>query len=161
MCWYVTKQNIAISSRGDQRLEELSEAWTGQSITALIAWRERGMEKGSGRCWEPSEFNQTNIGTVSRATLGRLLGDGVESVWAFPSPVMPSWAENETETLRCSQSDSWHVDRLVGLVVKASASRVEDPRFESRLHHDFSGVESYQWLKNWHSSGYPARCLAL
>ena len=35
-------------------------------------------------------------------------------------------------------------DRLVGLVVKASASRVEGPGFESRLRRDFSGVESYQ-----------------
>ena len=33
---------------------------------------------------------------------------------------------------------------LVGLVVKASASRTEDPGFESRLRRDFSGVESYQ-----------------
>ena len=36
--------------------------------------------------------------------------------------------------------------RLVGLVVKASASRAEGPGFESRLRRDFSGVESYQWL---------------
>ena len=35
-------------------------------------------------------------------------------------------------------------DRLVGLVVKVSASRAEDPRFESRLRQDFWGVESYQ-----------------
>ena len=35
-------------------------------------------------------------------------------------------------------------DRLVGLVVKTSASRAEDPGFESRLRRDFSGVESYQ-----------------
>ena len=35
-------------------------------------------------------------------------------------------------------------DRLVGLVVKASASRAEDPGFESRLRRDFSGMESYQ-----------------
>ena len=33
---------------------------------------------------------------------------------------------------------------LVGLVAKASASRVEDPGFESLLRRDFSGVESYQ-----------------
>ena len=52
-------------------------------------------------------------------------------------------------------------DRLVGLVVKASASRAEGPGFKSRLHRDFFGVESYQWLKNWRSSGYPARRLAL
>ena len=34
--------------------------------------------------------------------------------------------------------------RLVGLVVKASASRAGDPGFESRLRQDFFGVESYQ-----------------
>ena len=53
------------------------------------------------------------------------------------------------------------LDRLVGPVVKASASRAEGPGFESRLRRDFFGVESYQWLKNWHSSGYPAMRLAL
>ena len=37
---------------------------------------------------------------------------------------------------------TWY--HLVGLVVKASASRVEDPGFESCLHRDFAGVESYQ-----------------
>ena len=44
---------------------------------------------------------------------------------------------------------------------KASASRVEDPGLESRLRREFFGVASYQWLKNWHSSVYPARRLAL
>ena len=39
---------------------------------------------------------------------------------------------------------SLDVHRLVGLVVKASASRAEDPAFESRVRRDFSGVESYQ-----------------
>ena len=43
---------------------------------------------------------------------------------------------------RCLQMFSAY--RLVGLVVKASASRVEDPGFESRLRQDFFGVESYQ-----------------
>ena len=52
-------------------------------------------------------------------------------------------------------------DCLVGPVVKASASRVEDPGFESHLRWDFSRVESYQWLQNWHSSGNPARRLVL
>ena len=28
---------------------------------------------------------QRNIGTVSNATLGKLLRDGVERMWAFPS----------------------------------------------------------------------------
>ena len=65
--------------------------------------KERGVEKGSGRHStlqgrERSVFNQTNIGTVSRTALGRLLRDGAERVWAFPSATMPSWAETETET---------------------------------------------------------------
>ena len=38
----------------------------------------------------------------------------------------------------------YHEDGLVGLVVKASASRAEGPGFESRLPRDFFGVESYQ-----------------
>ena len=64
-------------------------------------------------------------------------------------PMCSTWFAND-----CAQAD-----RLVGLVVKAPASRVEGPGFKSRLPRDFFGVESYQWLKNWHSSGYPARRL--
>ena len=57
--------------------------------------KERGVEKGSGRHStlkgrQRSVFNQANIGTVSRAALGRLLRDGEERVWAFPSATMPS-----------------------------------------------------------------------
>ena len=52
--------------------------------------KERGVEKGSGghstfRGRERSVFNQANIDTVSR----RLLRDGAERVWAFPSAAMP------------------------------------------------------------------------
>ena len=36
------------------------------------------------------------------------------------------------------------LDRLIGQVVTAYASRAEDPGFESCLCRDFSGVESYQ-----------------
>ena len=39
------------------------------------------------------------------------------------------------------------LDRLVGLVVKASASRTEGPGFESRLHRDFSGSSHTSDLK--------------
>ena len=50
--------------------------------------KERGVEKGSGRHSTlqgrgRSVFNQTNIGTVSRGTLGRLLRNGAKRVWAF------------------------------------------------------------------------------
>ena len=61
----------------------------------------------------------------------------------------------------CTLLWSSHLYHLIGLVVKASASRAEDPGSESRLHQDFFRVKSYQWLKNWHSSGYPVRRLAL
>ena len=40
--------------------------------------------------------------------------------------------------------DLFVAHRLVGLVAKASASRAEDPGFESRLLRVFFGVESYQ-----------------
>ena len=50
---------------------------------------ERGMERGSAR--RPSLkgrkraiVNQTNTGSVSKATLGKLLRDGLERIWAFP-----------------------------------------------------------------------------
>ena len=57
--------------------------------------KERGVEKGSGRHStlqgrERSVVNQTNIDTVSRTTMGRLLRDGAERVWAFPSATMSS-----------------------------------------------------------------------
>ena len=44
------------------------------------------------------------------------------------------------------------VNRLAGLVVKASASGVEDPGFESRLRWDFSGSSHTSDLKigAWH-----------
>ena len=74
----------------------------------------------------------------------------------FPFLFLSSSRDQCRDELISSYSDN----RLVGLVVKASAWRAKDPGFESRLRQDFSGVESYQWLKNWHSSGYPARRLA-
>ena len=49
-------------------------------------------------------------------------------------------------TADCRQAVHKHLlrYRLVGLVVKASASRADDPGFESRLSRDFFGVQSYQ-----------------
>ena len=34
---------------------------------------------------ERAIVSQTNIGTVSKATLGKRLRDGVERTWAFPN----------------------------------------------------------------------------
>ena len=51
---------------------------------------ERGVEKGIARRSslkgrERAIVNQTNIGTVSKANLGKLLRDSVERIWALPS----------------------------------------------------------------------------
>ena len=53
-----------------------------------------------------------------------------------------------------------HSYRLVGLVVKASTSRAEDPWFKSHLRQIFLS-QVILVTKIWHSSGYPARCLVL
>ena len=98
--------------------------------------------------------------------------EGVVSLYPLPppSPLLPCPTAGRDavitimfiiimETMYCVCLSFCH--RLVGLVVKASSSRAEGPGFESRLRRDFFGVKSYQWLKNWHSNGYPARRLAL
>ena len=55
------------------------------------------------------------------------------------------------------------INHLVGLVVKASASRAEDPGFDSRLGGgQFSGSSHTSDFKiNWRSSGYPARHMVI
>ena len=55
---------------------------------------ERGVERGSARrCSlkgrETAIVNQTNIRTISKATLETLLRDGVERIWAFLSTWIP------------------------------------------------------------------------
>ena len=76
--------------------------------------KERGVEKRSGwhsiqRGQEWSVFNQTNTGNVSKATLGRLLRDRAECMWAFPSAMTPSLAETKSET---SQSNLDNLSNL-------------------------------------------------
>ena len=56
---------------------------------------ERDEERGSARRSslkgrERAIVNQTNIGSVSKAVLGTLLGEWVELSWAFPSAEIPS-----------------------------------------------------------------------
>ena len=51
---------------------------------------EIGVERGNARRSslkgrEMAIVNQTNIGTVSKATMGKLMRDGVERMWALPS----------------------------------------------------------------------------
>ena len=88
------------------------------------------------------------------------------SYWQARSPLPPVENVNiakrwkpEQESYELSYGTPPHQDRLIGLVVKVSTLTAEDPRFEPHLRQEFFGVESYQWLKNWHSSGYPTRRL--
>ena len=42
---------------------------------------------------ERAIINQTNVGPISKATLGKLLRDRVEHLWVFPSTQISSWTE--------------------------------------------------------------------
>ena len=74
------RQYLWVQSQGHHTIDRLEE---------------RGVEKGSagrsslkGR--ETAVVSQTNTGTVSKAMLKKLLRDGVERIWAFPSALSPS-----------------------------------------------------------------------
>ena len=137
----------------------ISCAYVKKRNKIIDCLRERGVKKLTG--W-PSTlqgqkrpvFNQTNIGTVSRGSLEETAeqsADGssrvlwchlewkLETVWIFFEVV---------HCVCCCHCQSGCLYHLIGLVVKASASRAENPGFKSCLHRDFFEVESYQWLKN-------------
>ena len=62
-----------------------------KEITPPIDWRrDRGVDRGStqqssSKRQERTIINQTNIGTVLKATLGKLPRHEVEHIWAFLS----------------------------------------------------------------------------
>ena len=49
-----------------------------------------GERRSSLKGREKANASQTNVGTVSKATLGKLLRDGMERIWAFSSAQTPS-----------------------------------------------------------------------
>ena len=78
--WMSLKHYLRAQSQGHHNIHRLEE---------------RGVERGSagrsslkGR--ERAIVNQTNIGTVSKSTLGKHLRDGVERIWTFLSAYVPS-----------------------------------------------------------------------
>ena len=83
-------------------------------------------------------FHHGNVSARTAAvTLDRLAAGDVQQ--AIHPPQSPDLAPSDWGLF-----PSLMRHRLVGLVVKASASRAEGPGFESRLRQDFFGVESYQ-----------------
>ena len=107
--------------KGDERADTLAGKKKGTLISGLLLGRsevlrilrhyvwaqsqghhtidrleERGVERGGARRTslkgrEKAIINQTNIGTVSKATLGKLLRDGVERIWAFSERIDTIW----------------------------------------------------------------------
>ena len=76
--------------------------------------------------------------------VGWLVGYLDDRLPRWPSGEASTWSAGDGGPLPAVPSRVMPVTyRLVGLVVKATASRAEDPGFESRLRRDFSGVESY------------------
>ena len=80
--WYA-----ALQGRSAPRLEELSEHGQARESQYLSPQGKRSGERKRPTVHPPrsikrSVFHQANIGTVLRATLGKLLTDGAERVWA-------------------------------------------------------------------------------
>ena len=69
---------------------------------------------------------------------------GIDGVWRGGGDENKITGGTQKVSVFVSVCLSVSVYRLVGLVVKASASRAEGPGFESRLRRDFFGVKSYQ-----------------
>ena len=79
------------------------EAWDttcghkSKDITLPIDWRREAWKEEAldDLPWkgERAMVNQTIIGTISKATLGELLRNGIERIWAFPNASIPSWTE--------------------------------------------------------------------
>ena len=82
---------------------------------------------------------------VSHRSVEKMEGeDGRGHQYIEVGPLFNNLALSQGQPFTSSQLFDPSRNRLVGLVVKASASRAEDPGFESHLGVDFFGVESYQ-----------------
>ena len=66
---------LPVQSQGHHIIDSLEETDVERGSARRISLKER----------ERAIVNQTNIGTVSKGALGKLLRDGVERVWAFPN----------------------------------------------------------------------------
>ena len=91
-------------------------------ITTSDRLEERGVERGSARRSSLNErreravINQTNVGTVSKATLGKLLKNGVKSEQCglLPSAQIPSGNLNELNWKHLDSPASADIVRVLG-----------------------------------------------
>ena len=87
--WTCRSEGISPMSLTSEVLRSLTYYPWAQSQRHHITDRldERGVERGSARrsSLTGRGVNQTDIGTVSKATLGTFLRDEVERIWAFPN----------------------------------------------------------------------------
>ena len=89
--------------------------------------------------------NRTGVGTVIFSMESEEFRNVEESRESNSQPRgWPNFPRSFSGMFVSAHLLSMLVDRLVGLVVQASASRAEDSGFESRLRRDFFRVESYQ-----------------
>ena len=74
---------LQAQSQGHHTIDCLEE----RSIERASAWR------FSFKGWRRAIVNQTNIESISKAILGKLLRDRAEGTWIFPSAQTLSWSE--------------------------------------------------------------------
>ena len=84
---------------------------------------ERGMERSSLKGQGRAIVNQPNIGTVSKVTLGKLLSDWVERIWAFLSTQMPPWTELSLPEWLCIMMGNNENHFNVSLILRARVTR--------------------------------------
>ena len=94
-----------------------------EQLVFLNTEKEEALNNLPWKARERAIVSQTNIRTVSKATLGKLLRDGVERTWTFPSAQIPPWSELNWSELAFVQ---WGLLRMFDIV---------SPRFilETRL----------------------------
>ena len=107
-------------------------------------------------CWSKvrKAVNKNSL-LINSSAFKRSAISHIDSVRTHVEPFHSHWETLQIEILRV------FVPEPQSGLCSHKVYKAEGPGFESRLRRDFFGVESYQWLKNWHSSGYPARRRAL
>ena len=105
--------------------------------------------------------NQTNLGTVSRATLGKLPRDGMERLWAFPSAYIPSWTKLNWTELLCPPSVwRWIIYIYTNGTITLGKSLVEKILCSQRSNHVSNHPSIFENLKCVLSGVYMT-CLVL